>query len=62
MDDINTRQVFHVTYGILLSAKDDNNEQPLFKDDFFAALIEHENDYRNALVHHIGRHLEYLGI
>jgi hypothetical protein len=60
MDDIHTRQVFHVTYGLLLSAKDDNGNY-LFKDEFFAALIEHENDYRNALVHHIGRHIEYLG-
>jgi hypothetical protein len=60
MNDNNTRQVFHVTYGVLLSAKDENG-QSLFKDEFFTALSEHENVFRDTLIHHIGRHLEYLG-
>jgi hypothetical protein len=60
MNDNNARQVFHVTYGVLLSAKDENGHS-LFKDEFFAALFEHENAFRDTLINHIGRHLECLG-
>jgi tagaturonate epimerase len=61
MNDNNARQVFHVTYGILLQAKDENG-QYIFKDEFFATLFEREAEYRNALSYHIGKHLEYLAI
>ncbi|WP_117170729.1 tagaturonate epimerase family protein [Paraliobacillus sediminis] len=55
------RQLFHVTYGILLTAKDDQGKF-LFKDAFFQTLNENEDVYRQALVKHIGKHLELLGL
>ncbi|WP_117161498.1 tagaturonate epimerase family protein [Paraliobacillus sp. X-1268] len=55
------RQLFHVTYGILLTAKNDQGKF-LFKDAFFQTLNENEDAYRQALVKHIGKHLELLGL
>ena len=61
MNDDAARQLFHVTYGLILTAKDENDEF-VFRDEFFKTLDEHEEDYRAALVHHIGRHIELLGL
>ncbi|MBO0993337.1 tagaturonate epimerase family protein [Bacillus sp. SD088] len=55
------RQLFHVTYGILLTAKDDQDEF-LFKDEFFDVLQQNEDVYREALVSHIGKHVDLLGL
>ncbi|ENH96520.1 hypothetical protein J416_10501 [Gracilibacillus halophilus YIM-C55.5] len=55
------RQLFHVTYGILLTAKDDAGND-LFRDEFFDTLLNKEDAYRQALAHHIGRHLDLLGL
>ncbi|GIN72564.1 hypothetical protein J14TS2_30390 [Bacillus sp. J14TS2] len=55
------RQLFHVTYGILLTAKDDQGEF-LFKDEFFDILQQNEDVYREALVSHIGKHVDLLGL
>jgi len=60
MDDDNARQLIHITYGILLQAKDENG-QSMFKDEFFKTLIEQETTYEASLVQHIGRHLTLLG-
>ncbi|WP_438822765.1 tagaturonate epimerase family protein [Oceanobacillus alkalisoli] len=60
MDNDAARQVFHVTYGLILTAKDENNAY-LFKDDFFTELIKHEDEYRVGLEKHIGKHLDLLG-
>ncbi|MRH41351.1 hypothetical protein GH741_01525 [Aquibacillus halophilus] len=61
MDNDAARQLFHVTYGILLTAKDENGNY-LFKDEFFETLNENEDVYRQALVKHIGRHVDLLGL
>lgn len=61
MEEDNARQLFHVTYGILLAAKDENGKA-LFKEEFFATLNEKEDEYRGALTYHIGKHLEGLGL
>jgi tagaturonate epimerase len=61
MNDDAARQLFHVTYGLILTAKDKNDEF-VFRDEFFKTLDEHEDDYRAALVKHIGRHIELLGL
>lgn len=60
MDDNNARQLIHITYGILLQAKDANGN-PLFKDEFFDTLSDQEEAYEAALKSHIGKHLELLG-
>lgn len=61
MDDRNARQVWHVTYGVLLTAVDESGKR-LFKPDFFANMDEFEDEYRQSLVNHIGKHLETLNI
>jgi len=60
LDDKNARQMMHITYGLLLRARDESG-RPLFKDEFFRTLIEREDEYDAALAAHIGRHLELLG-
>lgn len=59
MNDDNARQLMHITYGLLLTAKDENGNF-LFKDEFFATLDEEEETYREALVKHIGKHIDML--
>lgn len=61
LDDRNARQVWHVTYGVLLTAVDDAGNR-LFKKDFFANMDEYEDEYRESLVQHIGKHLDTLQI
>ncbi|MCJ8009487.1 tagaturonate epimerase family protein [Lederbergia wuyishanensis] len=61
MNNDAARQVLHVTYGLILTAKDENGES-LFKEDFFKTLDEHEDEYTRSLVLHIGKHLDTLGL
>lgn len=60
LNDNNARQLIHITYGILLTAKDDAGK-PLFKDEFYETLHKNEKAYEDALIAHIGKHLELLG-
>lgn len=60
MDDDNARQLIHITYGLLLQAKDGDG-RARFKDDFYETLISHEAQYERALKQHIGKHLQLLG-
>lgn len=62
MDHDASRQLFHVTYGILLTAKSSESGADLFRTEFFTTLMNNENAYRSALVKHIGRHLDLLGL
>ena len=48
-----SRQTVHIAYGMLLS-------EPWFHDAFFTFMAEHEEQYYDALVAHIGKHLRYL--
>ena len=47
------RQTVHITYGLLL-------DQPWFRNEFFATMAEHEEDYYAALVRHLGKHVRIL--
>ncbi len=60
MDENNARQLLHITYGILLQAKDEAGLY-LYREDFFHTLEQHEVEYDEALRKHIGRHLNQLG-
>lgn len=60
MDENNARQLIHITYGILLQAKDENGV-PLFKTEFFNTLADQEEAYEACLISHIGKHLNLLG-
>ncbi|HZG54920.1 tagaturonate epimerase family protein [Paenibacillus sp.] len=59
MNEDNARQLIHITYGILLTAKDENGAS-LFKDEFYATLRANEDAYEAGLIAHIGKHLELL--
>jgi len=61
LDENDSRQVLHITYGLLLQAKNDNGT-PLFHDRIYRVLRYHEADYIAALEKHIGKHLTGLGI
>lgn len=60
LSDPNARQVLHVSFGNLLSAVE-NNEH-LFREEFFDTLIEFETSYDETLIQHIDNHLETLKI
>ncbi len=59
MDIEESRQAVHVTYGYLLTDKDDNGSY-LFRNQFFDTLNEHEEEYYKALAGHIGHHIDKL--
>lgn len=60
MDEDNARQLIHITYGILLQAKDEQGNS-LFKDEFYRTLSDQEEEYEYSLIKHIGKHLDLLG-
>lgn len=58
VDDM-SRQVLHITYGLILNEKKDN--QYIYRDKLYAILMDHESDYKLFLNEHIDRHLKLLG-
>lgn len=58
LDD--SRQVIHITYGLILSALNSDGSNK-FKDKIYKLLHKYEDEYYNGLVKHIGRHLSCLG-
>lgn len=61
MEDNNARQLIHITYGLILQAKNENGKF-LFRDEIYKVLNENEEKYEQVLMKHIGRHIELLGI
>lgn len=59
LDQDDARQVLHITYGALLTARNEFFE-PLFRDRFYRCLDRYEEDYDAALRQHIGRHVAAL--
>lgn len=47
------RQTVHIAYGMLL-------EQPWFREEFFRTMAVYEENYYEALVRHIGKHVRIL--
>ncbi|CRF28793.1 Uncharacterised protein [Mycobacterium tuberculosis] len=60
MNEDHARQLIHITYGILMQAKDEQGGS-LFKDEFYRTLSEQEEAYEQSLISHIGKHIELLG-
>ena len=58
--DNNARQLIHITYGLILNAKDADGRL-LYKERLYKLWREHEEEYAQALEKHIGKHLELLG-
>jgi len=61
MDKVDSRQLLHITYGSLLSARNDEGAY-LFRDEIYRTLYDYEETYYQMLERHIGRHLESLGV
>jgi hypothetical protein len=61
LDENDSRQVLHITYGVILQAKNGNGV-PRFHDRIYQVLGHHEADYIAALEKHIGKHLTGLGV
>lgn len=53
------RQLIHITYGFILSEKDENGNY-LFRDKLYAAWRIHRDEYKALLTEHIGRHISQL--
>jgi hypothetical protein len=60
MDLNDARQVIHITYGLILQAKDEKGNY-LFKNKIFNCLHKNEDLYAHFLQKHIGNHLKKLG-
>ncbi len=56
LDQFDTRQALHVTFGSVLTADDGKR----FKKELLEALREHEEEHYAILARHIGRHLDPL--
>ena len=55
LDEFDARQVLHVTFGSVLTTKREDGSH-LFRDRFYAALEEHEEEHYAALAAHLGKH------
>lgn len=60
LDDEDSRQILHITYGLILQEKD-KNEEYAFKNELFETITGQEDKYYGNLKRHIGRHLAALG-
>ncbi len=60
-DQNDARQLIHITYGLILSRKNADGSFT-FRDRLYKLWKDHENVYTEALMRHIGRHLDLLGV
>ena len=56
-----SRQLIHITYGLILSKKNDDGSFA-YRDRLYKLWQEHDEEYAKALVEHIGKHLTLLGV
>ncbi len=59
-EDDNARQLIHITYGLILNAKNADGSDR-FRTRLYAFWRAHAQEYAAALEKHIGKHLELLG-
>lgn len=59
MNHNDARQLLHITYGLILTAKDEAGNRYL-RDRLYALLDTYTDDYASLLEGHIGRHLALL--
>ncbi|MDR1240099.1 MAG: tagaturonate epimerase family protein [Treponema sp.] len=55
------RQLIHITYGLILNKKNPDGSFA-FKDRLYKLWTDHADAYAGALVNHIGKHLDLLGV
>jgi len=56
-----SRQLIHITYGLILNKKNADGSF-MFRERLYKFWKEHTDDYAQALVKHIGKHLTLLGV
>jgi hypothetical protein len=56
-----SRQLIHITYGLILSKKNADGSFT-FRDRLYKLWKTHRDLYTQALVKHIGKHLDLLGV
>jgi hypothetical protein len=56
-----SRQLIHITYGLILSKKNADGSFT-YRDRLYKLWHDHEAEYTGALVRHIGKHLDLLGV
>jgi hypothetical protein len=61
LDKDPSRQVLHITYGLILMAKNEDGTS-IFKDELYQFLYQNEAQYDAALSRHLKRHLDALNI
>jgi hypothetical protein len=61
LDQEDSRQLLHITCGVLLNAKNEV-EKTLFKDNLYQILNQDEEAYWSLLEKHIEKHLNFLGV
>jgi len=61
MDKDDSRQILHITYGLILQAKAEDGS-PLFRDRIYEVLAQYEPEYFAALKTLFDRHLTTLGV
>jgi hypothetical protein len=61
LDQEDSRQLLHITYGYLLNARDGEGKA-IFRERFYRTLTEREEDYWSLLEKHIENHLLSLGL
>ena len=61
LDQDDSRQLLHITYGYLLNSKD-NDGKNLFRERLYHTLTQYEEDYWSLLERHIEKHLDSLGL
>lgn len=61
LDHVATRQLFHITYGYILTERDDKGNYK-YRHGLFETLKENEDVYEEYLRKHIGKHLDYLSL
>lgn len=59
LNEADSRQLLHITYGGMLLFKEGDNHP--FRDGIYQVLQQHEEEYAQALLTHIGAHLRALG-
>lgn len=59
LDDMNVRQVMHITYGFLLPQKTPDGDYQ-FRDEIYRTLHSHQEELNQTITTHIRRHLKLL--
>jgi len=61
LEEPDSRQLIHITYGSVLSAKDERGGF-LFRDRIYKALFQNEDDHYEEVSSHIKKHLDLLEV